>query len=275
MQITKMHGIGNSQVLVEDLEEDLEARTGLSYNEIAQALCDPNFGIGSDQTLVITPSVAADFKMRVFNKDGGEAEMCGNGIRCVAKYLYDRDMVSENLSIETKAGIKKLWITSENGKTDVEVDMGKGELLEEDKEVNKFVGQLVSVGNPHFVIFTEDASKDLARKEGPGLENAEEFQPERANIEFVKTNSSDELETYVWERGSGLTLACGTGACAVAFAAKKKGLVAREVTVKLLGGELKISIEDDNHITMEGPAEYIFEGEVSNVRKIYSNIQKS
>ncbi|KXA91131.1 hypothetical protein AKJ64_04935 [candidate division MSBL1 archaeon SCGC-AAA259E17] len=275
MKITKMHGIGNSQILVEDLGEELEARTGLSYNKIAQALCDPNFGIGSDQTLVITPSVTADFKMRVFNKDGGEAEMCGNGIRCVAKYLYDRDMISENLSIETKAGIKELWITSENGKTDVEVDMGKGELLEEDKRVNKFVGQLVSVGNPHFVIFTEDASKDLARREGPGLETAEEFQPERANIEFVKTNSSDELETYVWERGSGLTLACGTGACAVAFAAKKKGLVAREVIVKLLGGELKISIEDDNHITMEGPAEYIFEGEVSNVRKIYSNIQKS
>lgn len=275
MQITKMHGIGNSQILVADLEGELEAKVGLSYNEIAQALCNPNFGIGSDQMLIITSSDTADFKMRVFNRDGGEAEMCGNGIRCVAKYLYDKDMVTEILSVETKAGIKKLRIDNEDEKMKIEVDMGKGKLVEEDKEVNKFVGQLVTVGNPHFVIFTEDASEDLAGKEGPGLENAREFQPEKANIEFVNPISSNKLETYVWERGSGLTLACGTGACAVAFAGQKKGLAGREVVVKLMGGELTVTIKDENQIVMKGPAEYILEGEVSNVSEIFSNIQKS
>lgn len=274
MKITKMHGIGNSQIIVEDLDDQLESQTGLSFNKIAQALCNPYYGVGSDQMLIIQKSDVADFKMRVFNKDGGEAEMCGNGIRCIAKYLYDRDMVSKNLSIETKAGNKNLRINSKGDTNKIKVDMGAGELLESDKEVKNFVGQIVSVGNPHFVIFTEDASEELARKEGPGLENAKEFQPERVNIEFVRSVSRNKLEAYVWERGAGLTLACGTGACAAAFAAEKKGLVEPEIVVKLMGGELMITIEDEDNILMEGPAEYIFEGEVSDVISIYSNVQK-
>lgn len=274
MKITKMHGIGNSQIIVEDLDDQLESQTGLSFNKIAQALCNPYYGVGSDQMLIIQTSDVADFKMRVFNKDGGEAEMCGNGIRCIAKYLYDRDMVPKNLSIETKAGNKNLRINSKGDTSTIKVDMGAGELLESDKKVKNFTGQFVSVGNPHFVILTEDASEKLARKEGPGLENAKEFQPERVNIEFVRSVSRNKLETYVWERGAGLTLACGTGACAAAFAAEKKGLVEPEIVVKLMGGDLMITIEDEDNILMEGQAEYIFEGEISDVISIYSNVQK-
>ncbi len=165
MHITKMHGLGNSQILVEDLEKNLEDETGLEYSKIARALCNPDFGVGSDQMLVISLSEGADFQMRVFNKDGGEAETCGNGIRCVAKYLHDRDMVGKNPSIETKAGMKDLEIKS--GEDKIEVDMGEGKILEKEKEVMGFEGSFVSVGNPHFVIFTEKASENLAKNQGP------------------------------------------------------------------------------------------------------------
>lgn len=272
MHITKMHGLGNSQILVEDLGENLEDKVGLSYSAIAQALCNPNFGVGSDQLLIIGSSDDADFQMRVFNRDGGEAEMCGNGVRCVAKYLHDNNEVGKNPSIETKAGTKELRIISGGGETAVKVDMGKGKLLEENKEVKGYEGSLVSVGNPHFVIFTDDASEELAKNEGPGLEKADEFRPEKANIEFAKSASGKEIETYVWERGAGLTLACGTGACAVAFAAKENDLVGSVARVKLPGGELKVRIDDENRISMKGPVEYVLEGEVSDVAGIYSNL---
>lgn len=133
MKITKMHGLGNSQILVKDLEGNLEKKENLSYNEIARALCDQNYGIGSDQMLIINSSKKADFQMRVFNRDGGEAEMCGNGIRCVAKYLHDRELVGEKISIETLAGIKELRITSENGGESIDVNMGVGKIIEEKK----------------------------------------------------------------------------------------------------------------------------------------------
>lgn len=272
MKITKMHGLGNSQILVKDLGENLEEEENLSYNEIARALCNPNYGVGSDQMLVINSSKKADFRMRVFNRDGGESEMCGNGIRCVAKYLHDRALVSEKTSIETLAGIKELRISSKNGDEIIDVDMGKGKIIEEEKEVNGFEGSFVSVGNPHFVIFTDEASEDLARKEGPDLEKAIEFQPERTNVEFAKIVSENELEVYVWERGAGLTLACGTGACATAFTAKTLGLTDSEVKVKLLGGSLEVAINENRKITMKGPAEYILEGEVFDISKIHSNL---
>ncbi len=274
MRITKMHGLGNSQILVEDMGEDLEDRTDHSYNEIAKALCHPGFGIGGDQTLIILPSDGADYRMRVFNKDGGEAEMCGNGIRCVARYLYDRGDVDEEPSIETEAGTKNLRISHEDGEPTIEVDMGQGELIEEDKEVGGFRGSYVSVGNPHFVIFTDGASKEMAVSEGPALENAGAFQPEKANIEFSNSISESLLETYVWERGAGLTLACGTGACATAYAAKKKGIIEPEVVIRLIGGDLEIEIEDGDRILMRGPAEYILEGEILNLKKIISNTKR-
>ena len=273
MKITKMHGLGNSQIIVEDFDESLEGETNLSYNQIARALCHPNFGVGSDQMLILLPSQKADFRMRIFNKDGGEAEMCGNGIRCVARYLYDSGKAGERLTIETKGGLKTLHVSEEDGDTSIRVDMGKGELLEEEKKVQGFKGSFVSVGNPHFVIFTEEASKEMALEEGPGLEEADEFMPDKANIEFADIVSPEKIKTYVWERGAGLTLACGTGACATAFAARKKGSVEPEVQIHLLGGTLRIKIDDDNRIWMTGPAEYVLEGEVSDVPCIYSNVK--
>lgn len=273
MEITKMHGLGNSQILVPDFDEILENETGIDYSGIARALSHPGIGIGSDQVLIILPSEKADYKMRVFNKDGGEAEMCGNGIRCVARYLYDKGKVGENPIIETLAGKKKLKITT-GEKKEIEVNMGKGQVREKNKRVNDFVGSYVSIGNPHFVIFTEKASRELAVEKGPSLEAAEEFQPEKANIEFSRIASKNMIETFVWERGAGLTLACGTGACATAFAARKKEMVNSEVNVKLLGGTLKIRINQKNQILMKGPAEYIFEGNVPDVSGIYSNLKK-
>lgn len=274
MHITKMHGLGNSQILVEDMEEDLEDRIGLSYNEIAEALCHPGFGIGGDQTLIILPSKSADYQMRVFNKDGGEAEMCGNGIRCVARYLHDRGRVNEKPYIETKAGIKNLKISQKDEKTIVEVDMGRGKLLEENKEVGEFQGSYISVGNPHFVVFTDEASKEMALSKGSDLEDAEAFQPQKVNVEFSNPISEGEIEAYVWERGAGLTLACGTGACATAYAAKKKGMIGSEVKIRLLGGDLEVKIRDENHILMRGPADYIMEGEVHGPKEIFSNIKR-
>lgn len=277
MKITKMHGLGNSQIIIENLYEDIEYKTGLSYNEIAIALCHPGFGIGSDQTLIILPGEKTDYKMRIFNKDGSEAEMCGNGIRCVARYLFDENLISNNSSIETKAGIREVKIIHEkilNGnEVSIEVSMGKGMILEDNKKIDKFKGTHVSIGNPHFVIFTDKASRELIIKEGPKLENAVEFQPDKVNVEFARLINENIIEAYVWERGSGLTLACGTGACATALAANNKGLIESEVKVRLLGGELKIRLSDDNQIQMIGPAEYILKGEVMNIKNIYQNIR--
>lgn len=274
MEITKMHGLGNSQILLEDLKEELLSETNLTYSQIARALCNENFGIGGDQTLIILPSDKADYKMRVFNRDGGEAEMCGNGIRCVAKYLLDKNKVKEKLKIETKAGKKYLEIREKNDETQIKVGMGKGKILERNKKVEGYKGSYVSVGNPHFVIFSDKASEELARGEGPKLEIAEEFQPEKTNVEFVKLVNDNMIETYVWERGAGLTLACGTGACATAFAANKMGKVNRNVKIKLLGGVLNIKIEEDDQIWMTGPAEYILKGEIYDISKIHQNVEK-
>lgn len=275
MHITKMHGLGNSQILVEDLEEDLEEKSGMNYGEIARALCHPSFGVGADQTLIILPSEKADFRIRIFNRDRGEAEMCGNGIRCVAKYLFDRGLVGEELTIETMAGIKDLKILSRDNGSIVEVDMGEGKLTEKKKEVCGREGSFISVGNPHFVIFTEDASEELAREEGPILEEAEEFQPEKANIEFAKLPSRNEIETYVWERGAGLTLACGTGGCATAFAAKKRDLIDSNAKIILPGGILEVKIDDEDQIKMRGPTEYILSGDISDISEIHSTMREA
>ncbi len=274
MEILKMHGLGNSQIIVKDLEENLEKKTGLDYSKIAKALCNPNFGIGSDQMLVLLPSQKADYRMKIFNRDGGEAEMCGNGIRCMGRYLYDEGKVGKRTTIETEAGVKKLVLVEENGEVNLEVNMGKGRLLEENKAALGLEGHFVSVGNPHFVIFTDEASKEMATKKGPELEQAEEFQPEQTNVEFARVTSPGEIETYVWERGAGLTLACGTGACATAFAARKEGLIDTETRIKLLGGKLEVKVDDEDQIWMKGPAEYIMKGKIFDISKIYSNVDR-
>ena len=271
MKITKMHGLGNSQIILTDLEEDLRNETGLEYNQIALGLAHQGFGVGSDQILYILPSDEADYRMRIFNRDGTEAEMCGNGIRCVGKYLYDQDMVGETFSIETLGGIKTLEIIDKD-RTLVKVDMGYGEIKESNKEVLDYSGSTVSVGNPHFVIFDSDSSKEMARKEGPKLENADEFSPEKINVEFANLVDEGNIELYVWERGAGLTLACGTGACATAYLAHKERDLDSVLNVDLLGGTLKIKIEEDDRIFLIGPAEYVFSGDVKNISNIYSNV---
>jgi len=267
-----MHGLGNSQLITEDLNKNLEKKEQHTYGEIARALCHPGFGVGSDQMLVILPSKTADYRMRIFNKDGGEAEMCGNGIRCVAKYLYDRNKVDQKPKIETKAGIKELEIFEGPGRSSIEVDMGKAILKEDNKKVNGFCGSHVSVGNPHFVVITDRASKEFALENGPDLENASDFHPEKTNVEFVNPSSRKEIETYVWERGAGLTLACGTGACAAAFVTRKRDLTDKEVQVNLLGGSLTIKVDNQDGIKMEGPAEYILEGDIFDVSPIFSHV---
>lgn len=269
-----MHGLGNSQVILEDFDLNLEDDLDLEYNKIAKALCNPGFGIGADQMLVVLPSESADYRMRIFNRDGSEAEMCGNGIRCVGKYLFDKEMAEENLSIETLGGVKKLSIGPSDDEMTVQVDMGTGEILREKISVEDFKGTFVSMGNPFFVIFTEDASEELARKKGQALENAEEFQPDRANVAFAKTFHNNDIEAYVWERGAGFTLACGTGACATAFAAKKLGIIKNETVVKLPGGLLSISVDDSDRIKMSGPVSYVFEGEVFDAEEIFSFVDK-
>jgi len=273
MKITKMHGLGNSQIILTDVEQDLREKTGLKYNQIALGLAHQGFGVGSDQVLYILPSDEADYRMRIFNRDGTEAEMCGNGIRCVGKYLYDREMVGESFSIETLGGIKNLEII-DNNQTFVKVNMGQGKIIESDKEVLGYSGTFVSVGNPHYVLFGDDFSEEMARQEGPKIENAEKFSPEKTNVGFADLVNEENLKLYVWERGAGLTLACGTGACAAAFVAHKKKGANSVVNVDLLGGTLKIKIEKDNRIFLIGPAEYVFSGDVKDISSIYSNVSK-
>lgn len=268
-----MHGLGNSQIILTDVEQDLREKTGLKYNQIALGLAHQGFGVGSDQVLYILPSDEADYRMRIFNRDGTEAEMCGNGIRCVGKYLYDREMVGERFSIETLGGIKDLEII-DNNQTFVKVNMGQGKIIESDKEVLGYSGNFVSVGNPHYVLFGDDFSEEMAKQEGPKLENAEEFSPEKTNVGFADLADNENLKLYVWERGAGLTLACGTGACAAAFVAHKQKGANSVVNVDLLGGSLKIKIEKDNRIFLIGPAEYVFSGDVKDISSIYSNVSK-
>jgi diaminopimelate epimerase len=239
MKFTKMHGCGNDYIYINCFEEEI-----LSPNELSDRLSDRHKGIGGDGICLICPSEVADAKMRLFNADGSEANMCGNGIRCVAKYLRDNGIVNENIMrIETLSGIKEIML-SENGIT---VDMGIA-VIEDQRDNMTFV----SMGNPHCVIFRDN------------LDTIEKLFDD-INIEFVKVIDSNTLQMRVWERGSGETLACGTGACASVVAAVNKGYCKRNETVKviLLGGELFITYRDDGCVIMTGNAEKVFEGEIS------------
>ena len=281
MKFTKMQGIGNDYVYVNGFEE----KTG-NRAELAKRLSDRHFGIGSDGLIFINPSDKADFEMEMYNADGSRAEMCGNGIRCVGKYVYDHGLTDKNsITVDTLAGIKKLELFTENGKVkSVMVDMGEPILSPRDipveipgimpddtdaKEVpivikdREYKITCVSMGNPHGVVFLPEELETLdIAAIGPLFENHPYF-PKRNNTEFINIKDRKNLVMRVWERGTGETLACGTGACASLVAAALNGYSDREADVKLLGGILHIRWEEKNgHVFMTGPAETVFEGEV-------------
>ncbi len=276
MKFTKMHGIGNDYVYVDCLKETVD-----QPSELAKKVSDRHFGIGSDGLILIKASDAADFKMDMYNADGSRGEMCGNGIRCVAKYVYDKGLTDKTqISIETAGGIKYLDLTVSDGKALlVKVDMGAPVLTAEKipvtADTDEVVGQplgvggkeytvtCVSMGNPHcVVILDEDVRKLDLEKTGPLFENHERF-PNRINTEFINVLDERTIRMRVWERGSGETLACGTGACAAAVAAMLNGRTKDEVTVKLLGGDLQIRWDRaQNTVYMTGAAETVYEGEI-------------
>lgn len=275
MKFTKMHGAGNDYIYVNCLTETVR-----NPSELAKFLSDRHFGIGSDGLVLILPSEKADYKMRMFNSDGSEAEMCGNAIRCVGKYVYDNGLTSsKTVSIETLAGIKILDLNVEGGKVaTVRVDMGEP-ILEPGKIPVKSSKKLfinepvaigdrvynvtcVSMGNPHAVSYVENVDEFPLEVIGPRMETHELF-PKKINAEFVQVLGKDLLKVRVWERGAGETLACGTGACAVVVASVLNGISQRKATVKLRGGDLLIEWNDsDNHVYMTGPAVKVFDGEI-------------
>lgn len=276
MKFTKMHGIGNDYVYVNCFEESVK-----NPAEVSKFVSDRHFGIGSDGLILISPSATADFRMNIYNADGSQAEMCGNGIRCVAKYVYDYGLTDKTeISVETLAGIKYLRLQIENGKVaSVEVNMGAPILepkeipvaVEESPVVNVPVevkGKIyhmtcVSMGNPHAIIFMNNV-KDLDIEAiGPYFENHTVF-PKRTNTEFVEVLDRNTVNMRVWERGSDETLACGTGACATTVACILNDKTENEVTVHLLGGDLKIRWDREaNQVYMTGPATVVFDGEIT------------
>jgi diaminopimelate epimerase len=264
LNFVKMHGLGNDFVLLDGRKEKME---GIDLQALAISLCDRHFGIGADGLMMLWPSTKAHYRMQVINPDGSEAEMCGNGIRCFAKYVYEADQLKEEvISVETLAGIMLPAVILENGKViGVEVDMGIPQKIQNSKlkiQNEELAITEVSMGNPHAVIFSEDlASIDLGEL-GPLIENDPHF-PNRTNVEFLKVVNDKEIEVLVWERGAGETLACGTGACAAVVAANLAGKIGRRAVVKLPGGNLDIEWTEDNHVLMRGPAEKVFEGKYS------------
>ena len=273
---TKMQGIGNDYIYFDCFKQEIE-----NPNELAVKLSDRHFGIGGDGIVLICPSKVADAKMRMFNLDGSEGKMCGNAIRCVGKYLYDNAMVDkEEISIGTLSGIKYLTLyEGEDGKiAKVKVDMGQAELEAEKIPVTLKKGKIisekamignkeevitcVSMGNPHCVVFVDSVDGLDLEKIGPVFENADIF-PDRINTEFIEVLGRNKLKMRVWERGSGETLACGTGACASAVAAVLNGYadMGKDITVSLIGGELTINYTSES-VMMTGAAAVVFNGEV-------------
>ncbi|MCR4567507.1 MAG: diaminopimelate epimerase [Pseudobutyrivibrio sp.] len=276
MKFTKMHGCGNDYVYVNLFEETIDDPAAVSIK-----ISDRHFGIGSDGLITIGPSDKADFRMRMYNADGSEGEMCGNGIRCVAKYVYDHNLtIKTEISVETGAGIKYLTLFVEDGKVaQVRVDMGEPILepslisvvAEGDKVIDAPIEvggktwnmTCVSMGNPHAVVFVDDTASFELEKYGPLFENHERF-PKRTNTEFVQIISRSEANMRVWERGSAETWACGTGTCASVMACILNGKTDDKVLVHLRGGDLTIEYDRaTNHIFMTGPAVEVFTGEIS------------
>ena len=275
IKFTKMHGLGNDYVYIDAINQKIENESSL-----AKFVSNRHFGIGSDGLILICKSDSADFKMRMFNSDGSEAEMCGNGIRCVGKFVYDKGLTDKTIvKIETLAGIKTLVLNTKDGKVETaRVDMGEPILeaekipviskeqpvknLELEAENKKFKFTCVSMGNPHAITIVENTKEFDVEKYGKILEVDKAF-PKKANIEFAQIIDKENIKMRVWERGAGETLACGTGACATAVAFNLNGLTGRKVNIELLGGTLNIEWnEKDNHVYMTGPAVTVFDGEL-------------
>ena len=262
MHFTKMHGLGNDYLYVYG---EVPGNVG----DLSKKLSDRHFGAGSDGMIYISPSSVADFRMRIFNADGSEAKMCGNGIRCVGKYVYDKGYTDKtHLTVETLSGIKSLDLQVLAGRVRyVTVDMGQAE-VGDDTDVpvgdRTVTGVGVSVGNPHFVVFVDDTEAVKLDVLGPMIEKHPLF-PGGVNVEFVEVLEGNRLRMRVWERGSGITMACGTGACASAAAAVKKGYCQSllPVSVVLDGGSLEITVSGSGSVRMTGPAETIYEGETA------------
>lgn len=276
MKFTKMHGCGNDYVYVNCFKETIE-----NPNETAKFVSDRHFGIGSDGMICIHPSDKADFRMAMYNSDGTEGAMCGNGVRCIAKYVYDYGLTDKTtITIETKGGIKELDLTVEDGKvTWVNVDM-EAPVLEADKipviydEEKKVIDKpvivdgreyritCISMGNPHGVVFVDSVDDLDIEKLGPMFEHHPMF-PDRVNTEFIQVVDDHTIRMRVWERGAGETLACGTGACASAYASYLNQKTGNKVLVHLLGGDLQIEYDEEKHtIFMKGPATKVFDGEI-------------
>jgi len=274
MKFTKMHGIGNDYVYINCFEEEMKDPV-----KLAPIISNRHSGVGSDGLILIMPSKAADCKMRIFNADGSEAQMCGNGIRCVAKYVYDHKITQKNpLTVETLAGVKTIQLFTMNGKvSSARVNMGKPglmrseipmlgketQVIDETLTISKGISvriTCVSMGNPHCVIFIDNFDKIDVQKNGAEIERHHSF-PERTNVHFVKVHSPKEVTMKTWERGSGITLACGTGASAVCVAGVLNKKTERKMLAHLPGGDLELEWAEDGNVYMTGPATEVFAGE--------------
>ncbi|GHU95213.1 diaminopimelate epimerase [Bacteroidia bacterium] len=273
MKFTKMQGAGNDYVYVDCTQSEID-----NPNELSVKVSDRRFGVGADGLVLICPSAVADFKMRMFNADGSEAQMCGNAARCIGKYVYEKGLTTQtDLTLETLAGTKRLLLFVQNNAVEkVQVDMGAPELtpakipvkVDAEQVVNfpieiaghKFKFTAVSMGNPHAVIFVDDVQNFDVHGIGKIIETHPLF-PEKVNVEFVQFINQTELKMRVWERGSGETWACGTGACAALVAASLNHITGKKATLHLLGGDLEIEWRNDGHVYMTGGATTVFEGE--------------
>lgn len=278
MRFSKLHGLGNDYIYISGFHEDLDP---YDLPALSQTLSDRNFGVGGDGIILVLPSHGADFRMRIFNSDGSEAEMCGNGMRAFAKFVYEHGLTDKTeLAVETAAGLIRPALTVEDGRvTMVRVDMGEPRLARRDIPMlgepadepvvarpltvagTELTVTCVSMGNPHCVVFTEDVDDVPVGELGPAIEYHELF-PRKTNVEFATVADRGHIEMRVWERGAGVTLACGTGACATTVAAVLNDLTDRAVRVSLLGGDLAIEWAEDNHVFLTGPAEETFSGRV-------------
>jgi diaminopimelate epimerase len=273
MRFIKMHGIGNDYVYVDCFRETVTVP-----EKLAVRISDRHFGVGGDGLILIMPSEKADVRMRMFNADGSEAQMCGNGIRCLAKYVFESGISRQpEITVETLAGVLRLQLFSTNGAVEkVKVNMGMPRLRRQDipmlGEGDRVLGEqltagdrefavtCVSMGNPHCVIYVDDLAKFPVTHYGPLLERHPQF-PQRTNVEWIEWINRREIRQRTWERGSGETLACGTGACAATVASILNGKTERAITIHLLGGDLEVEWADDNHVYMTGPAVEVFRGE--------------